>query len=262
VAERLRASVVGETVPLHRLTQPVPRTVDRGRVAIRHRPRRALAVSRILSTRLAPLEAACRARGIALTVIGADGRETDDPEIEMMRADMVFGSGRTIVEAMALGRAACVYDELGIGGWVTPDSYDELESRGFTPRENDGLSVDELLDGYRRELGSFGRDRATTSHAAPMHAATLVEIYRSAALASSSPATPATDRLGAITQELFEAQLRARRARWDLVAAERQNERLREELDAIRRSNSWRVTRPLRWLRRREPHPDDAEGES
>ena len=46
-------------------------------------------------------------------------------------ADIVIGKARVIVEAMASGRAAYVYDHNGGDGWVTPERYELLEADNF-----------------------------------------------------------------------------------------------------------------------------------
>ncbi len=271
VAERVRASVLGGEVPVHRLTQPVViGTSDQRRMGIRRSPRVALAMSRMLSTRISPLREACRAAGIELSVFGRADEPVPDPTTEMMQADVVFSSGRGVLEALALGRAAFVYDEVGYAGFVTAESYPSLESFGFTsagdePAEDLGV----LLARYDRTLGTVGRELVVRHHSAARHAVTLVEIYRSVA-APRGPAAPpdALRRLSVLTQQLFEAEQRARAMEWDRVRLERQVEELdarlgvlQAELDAVWRSRSWRVTAPLRRVRGRPaPEPQPSEG--
>jgi hypothetical protein len=259
VAERVRASVLGGEVPVHRLTQPVViGTTDQARIASRRTARRALAMSRTLSTRISPLREACRAAGIELTVVGQSDEPLLDTATEMMRADIVFTSGRGVLEALALGRAAFVYDELGEAGFVTEDSYPSLESCGFTSvGETRAEGLGTLLARYDRGLGPVGRDLVVRHHAAGRHAATLVGIYRSVAAPGGPSAPPdALRRLSVMSEELHVAQARARGAEWHQVRLERLVEELDDrlrvvqaELDAVRRSTSWRVTAPLRRVR-------------
>ncbi len=270
VADRVRASVLGGDVPVHRLTQPVViGTMDQRRVSIRRRPRRAFAMSRNLSTRISPLRDACRQAGIELKVVGRDDVRLEDPTAETMRADLVFGSGRTILEALALGRAAFVYDEGGCAGFVTAESYPRLESCGFTPDAGEPVeNLAAMLRGYDRTLGTVGRELVVRHHAAARHAAALVEIYRSAtgpALGSDPP--DVLRRLSVVTQQAFEAELRARAAEWEWARLDRElrdfDDRLgvvQAELDAVWRSTSWRITAPLRGLRARPtPSPRPTE---
>ena len=50
---------------------------------------------------------------------------------EMCEADIIVGYGRTILEAMACGRPAYVHEHSGSDGWVTANSYVQLEADGF-----------------------------------------------------------------------------------------------------------------------------------
>ena len=80
----------------------------------------------------------------------------------MADADIVVGYGRSVLEAMALGRAAYVWDIAGGDGWVTPETYPTLEADGFS-----GAATDPIIDAdrmradfasYGPELGAFGFD--------------------------------------------------------------------------------------------------------
>lgn len=267
VEARVRASALGGDAAVHRLTQPVViGTADGRRVRIRDHPRQALALSHNLSTRIAPLRDACQQVGIELTVLGRGDTRVDDPTAEIMRADLVFGSGRTILEALALGRAAFVYDETGCAGFVTADSYPRLEACGFTP--DAGAPVEDLvamLRQYDPALGTVGREFVVRHHAVSRHAVALVEIYRSAGAPAPGADPPAAlRRLAIITQEAFEAEGRARSAEWDRARLERRlwevEDRLgvvQAELDAVWQSQSWRLTAPLRRFR---PRPDQHPG--
>jgi len=261
VKARVHASALPADVPVHRLTQPVAiGTTDARRVAIRDHPRQALALSHNLSTRISPLRDACSGAGIDLTVLGPGDSRIDDPTAEIMGADLVFGSGRTVLEALALGRAAFVYDETGCAGYVTADSYPALEGCGFTPEVGSpAMDLAAVLRTYEPALGTVGRELVVRHHAVSRHAAALVEIYRSAGAPGPSPGSPdALRRLALVTQEAFEAEGRARSAEWDRARLERRlwevEERLgvvQAELDAVWASQSWRVTAPLRRLRAR-----------
>jgi len=270
VAARVRASALASDVAVHRLTQPVLLgTSDARRIPIRDHPRQALALSHNLSTRIAPLRDACQQIGIDLTVLGRGDTRIDDPTVEMMRADLVFGSGRTVLEALALGRAAFVYDETGCAGYVTADSYPALEACGFTP--DAGAPVADLagmLGQYGASLGTVGRELVVRHHALTRHAVALVEIYRSAGAPATLSAPPdELRRLALVTQEAFEVEGRARSAEWDRARLERRlfevEDRLavvQAELDAVWTSRSWRLTAPLRRLRPGSaPHRGPAE---
>jgi hypothetical protein len=262
VAERIHASAISDEVPVHRLTQPVTvGMAEDARMVIRRRPRRAVVMSRKLSVRLDHLADACRRSGIDLEVLGRAQR-VEDPTPAYARADVVFGAGRTIVEALAQARAAFVYDEAGGAGFVTASSYRGLEACGFTALVGEPITdVAASLRGYQRDLGPLGRELAVRHHAASRHAAALVEIYRQAAPPPTPLASPdLLRRLADLHRRVYGSELRARTAEWDTAREARRNQELRyrlddlqRELDAVWQSTSWRLTAPLRRLRRRPP---------
>jgi len=175
----------------------------------------------------------------------------------MMRSDVVFAVGRTALEAMALARAAFVFDQTGAAGFVTADRYPAFEACGFTPVPGAPLTIKSLvaeLERYEPGLGQLGRELVGRHHAAPTHAAQLVEVYRSVMTAPAVPAhaPDALTELAVLEQRCFDLEHRARRAEWERARAERRSVELQGELDRIWHSASWRITRPLR-VRRRPP---------
>ena len=84
---------------------------------------------------------------------------TTEVSEEMAKADIVVGYGRSILEAMACGRAAYVHEHSGSDGWVTAANYERLEADGFA---GIGLrpppSLDALREDFRRYDPSLGRD--------------------------------------------------------------------------------------------------------
>ena len=97
---------------------------------------------------------------------------------EMCEADIIVGYGRTILEAMACGRPAYVHEHSGSDGWVTANSYVQLEADGFagtvlrpTP------TIDQLREDFHRydpALGQVGQDFARAHHDARQVIAELV----------------------------------------------------------------------------------------
>jgi len=257
VRQRLQGSELGATVPVHRLTQPVAiNGFEHNRVAIRSTPQRALVVSRTLRQRLAPLQDACDTLGIEITIIGR-GNEVVDPTAAIMEADIVIGAGRSALDGLALARAVFVYEEAGIGGWIDDTTHGALERVGFTPLG--GHTTNDLkfeLGRYDATLGATARALAVRHHDAGQHAAALVDIYRQAA----PNTTPQLDthvlrREQALTDRIYQLEQRSRRAEWERARStqelEAQLRSTRAELDATRQSLSWRITAPLRALRRR-----------
>ena len=110
------------------------------------------------------LAAACAELGLELAVRGARTEPSDGPAALMLDADVVVGYGRCIVEAMACGRAAYVWDHMGGDGWVTAASYAALEADGFGGRAT-GAGVDAArlvadLAAYDPAMGVVNRDIA------------------------------------------------------------------------------------------------------
>lgn len=232
---RLRASASAAGIPVHRLRQPIGISfADGARIPIGDRPQRVLAVSRRMNQVARDLERACSERGLAFDVVGRR-RESDDPRREMLEADIVVAMGRTALEAMALGRAVLVLDESVVGGWITPESYERLEADGFTGLAGGLLTGDvgALLDGYSSDWGTTARRLAVHRHAAQLHAAELVEIYRS--VAAAPVGTTSTSGVAHLAAERSHWEARAISAEWEVA-------RLRRELADL--------SRVARWLRR------------
>lgn len=180
VADRVRASA-GD-IPVHRLTQPV----DVGHFTLgpppAPRPRRLLLFGNNKATwRSAALEAECAERGIEVQRIGAAaGNMIVDPVRELRAADIVVGYGRCILEAMACGRTAFVFDRFGSDGWLDADSYASLESVGFNGSAGrDVPGRDEwrdALDRYDPATGAVGHDLAYRHHDARKHTEAILDL--------------------------------------------------------------------------------------
>ena len=73
--------------------------------------------------------------GLELTHLGGTcWLRWSDPRPALFGAEIVIGYGRSILEAMACGRAAYVYDWNGGEGWMTAESYPEIEADGISGR--------------------------------------------------------------------------------------------------------------------------------
>jgi hypothetical protein len=209
-----------------RLTQPVTVSYADGiaRTPTRATPRRAVAVSRRMKLLPAQLAAACADQGIEFDWLGGPGRESADPREEMRTADI---------------------DDTARGGWVDAASYQSLEADGFTGYQ-DASPTEELaaaLAWYTPELGSEARMLAVKHHAAPHHAAALVELY---ARVGGGPvrATPAPG-LERLAFERYAYEGRAVQAEWQVAEQTRrvteleaEVARLRTERDRLRRQRN------------------------
>lgn len=182
VAKRARAAaVVPEIV---RLRQPVDTERFSPRGPLRDPPKRALLLGNyLMGDRLELVLRACAEAGIECEQLGYKSAErTTEPEVVMCDADIVIGKARVIVEAMASGRAAYVYDHNGGDGWVTPDRYSLLEADNFggtaEPTATDLERLRHDLSEYRLDMGPANRELAVINHSANKHAQELALLFR------------------------------------------------------------------------------------
>lgn len=142
----------------------VPNFVDLERFAPRQplpsKPRRALVFSNRVGEEchLPTIREACTRFGIALEAAGAaSGRVLERPEKVLPGFDIVFGKGRSALEAMAVGAAVVVCDADGLGPMVTAAELPRLRSLNFgvrllrRPVEADTVAV---------EIGRYDADDA------------------------------------------------------------------------------------------------------
>ena len=239
---RLGAHVATTGREIVRLTQPVEVSfADGTRDPVADTPRRAVAVSRRMTTVTTRLAKACAELGIEFRRVGGEDSESPDPRLDMRGADLVFAVGRTALEAMAAARAVLVVDETAFGGWVGSSSYAALEADGFTGLGLDGarppavpgdVDLEGVLSRYDADLGIQARRLVVRHHAAQHHAAALVEIYRS--VADSPPAAvPVSDAgtLALLAQDRFMLEHRAVAAEWEIGRARAEADELRHELE-------------------------------
>lgn len=244
-----------------RLRQPIDITRFRPLAATRPRARRLLVLSNSLAgDRVRLLEGACKDLGLELTRIGGVGRISTAPREAIAAADIVVGYGRSVLEAMAMGKPAYVWERGGGDGWVTPDTYSELEANGFS-----GGATDSVIDGerlrtdlaaYDPELGIFGYDLVRNHHLATQHAEALVDLLEKA---GEGPPAAANEEMLEALALLVRTQ---RRTALDVARLEDECVRRLEAIDgeretrlaaeahlaALVESRSWRLTSPLRRL--------------
>lgn len=97
-------------------------------------PKRALVFSNYASTAhyLKPVTNACRKLNIKLDIVGAgSGTATDHPEEILGQYDLVFAKARCAMEAMAVGAAVILSDEVGLGPMVTASEIEALRPWNF-----------------------------------------------------------------------------------------------------------------------------------
>jgi predicted dinucleotide-binding enzyme len=197
--ERLakRAAAFAERPEIVRLRQPVDLARFAPRGPIGESPRRVLLLGNNLSAdRRDDVIAVLDQLGLECVELGLYGaRTTPTPEQEINQVDIVIGSGRSIVEAMACGRAAFVYDYLGGDGWVTGETYEALEGINFAHATSDDAMVApealaDRLGEYRQSMGSVNLDLARLHHAASRHAEELVALFERLEPGDPPPNTP------------------------------------------------------------------------
>jgi hypothetical protein len=179
-----RAAALAQREEIVRLRQPVDLARFAQRGAIGESPERVLLLGNTLSgDRRELILRACEEIGVERLERGLYGAQsTLTPEREINQVDIVIGSGRAIVEAMACGRAAFVYGSLGGDGWVTPESYPALEQINFAHASGNGApltpeDVTGALREYRQSMGSVNLDLARVHHSASRHAEELVALF-------------------------------------------------------------------------------------
>ncbi|MFY9487792.1 MAG: hypothetical protein WAP35_03725 [Solirubrobacterales bacterium] len=244
-------------LPMTRLTQPVD---ARRFTPLRDLPREArvaLSLGNYLKgERLDLLARACELAGLEFRHVGVHGSGvTSNPEDHMNAADIVFGKGRVIYEALACGRAAYVLDAFGSAGWVTPESYERLVADNFagttssTPLTAESLADD--LRGYNSGMGIVNRDLAVSHHQATAHTSEVVKILEQ--VVAQAPAQVAATHDG-----LFELS-RLARVNW---RHEGQAYRLSELLNDAERAKAdlaWRLEQAEAELATQTERGDSAE---
>jgi hypothetical protein len=262
VARRLAASAIADSTEIVRLHQPIALAFrEDGMIPIRDVPRRAVYAGRRSPTFETFLGSVCSQLGVELEWIGGASDSVDDLTPAFMRSDIVFGVGRTLLEAMALGRAGFVLDERGSGGFVTQESYERIEDGAFAafdPTPMTEQSLVEQLRGYDPSTGRIGSELVRTHHSARSHTSGLVETY-AAAIDADPPADidPADvlRALGDSSERRFQLENAARMRAWRTTATEHRLDdalqravAVEDELRALRANGSTSRPHPLRRL--------------
>ena len=76
--------------------------------------------------------------GVEVVQVGQT-HPTLHPEDDISAADIVVGKGRAVLDAMSCGRPAYVYDAYGSDGWMTEDSYADLEADSIAGQAYPGI---------------------------------------------------------------------------------------------------------------------------
>jgi hypothetical protein len=247
-----RAEAFAQPVEVVRLTQPVDLSRFAPRSSIGETPRRALLLgNNPMADRREAILQVCEEAGFECVERGQSGPEvTLAPELEINQVDLVIGTGRAIVEAMACARAAFVYGYLGGDGWVTKDSYAALESVNFAHASADEAMVTpealaDRLREYRQSMGSVNLDLSRLHHNAAQHAEELVALFRRLSPSEPADGTPLREfaRMSRVQWQtesralglVHEARLLAARAQ----DAEARADSVEKQLKALREYKPW-----------------------
>lgn len=127
------------------------------------------------------IEKACTLLGIEILSIGESGKVCEYPESYINRADIVVSLGRGIIEAMACGRAALVFDYQGADGMVTRENLAEIQKCNFSGRRfKKTLRVEELvreLKKYSPDMGRINRALVEEHFSANVNIDKLLAVY-------------------------------------------------------------------------------------
>jgi hypothetical protein len=149
---------------------------------------------------------------VECVAIGAPGEPRAQPEAAIRDADIVVGKARAVLDGMACGRAAYVFDIYGGDGWVTPERYPAMEADNFGGEATDWtLSAERLaadLADYRPEMGLVNRDLVLRHHSARDHAQQLVALMRRVTATPPAPIAPLRE-LARMVRALCAAELDA-----------------------------------------------------
>lgn len=268
VARRMRSFATA--VEVVRMRQPIDIERFSPRGPLPETPRRALLFSNNPNAdRVAMIEGACAEVGVELLRLGGPSGHTADTAPALAGAEIVIGYGRSILEGMACGRAAYVYDWKGGDGWVTAESYAAIESDGFaggaTGEVADRATLVRHLREYSSTMGPVNHDLAIKHHRAAVHAQELLGLIEDLATPRPRQRVPFQE-MARLARLEWRAKLEAADLargntylRGLLEAAEKECDKA---MDVARRAQdraertageyeatlSWRLTKPLRRL--------------
>jgi hypothetical protein len=272
VAARMRSFAAEREVV--RLRQPIDTERFAPRLPLPPQPRRALLLSNTPhGDRIEMLEAACEKAGIELVRVGGREGQTTDPREAMHGVEIVIGYGRSILEGMACGRAAYVYDWNGGDGWITAESYPRIEADGIAGRGGettiDGERLRADLGAYSPAMGPVNHDLVIGHHRANVHAQQLIELLGRLGAPRGSNAEAPLQEMARLVRLEWRARTDVHKLQHENVAL---NESLKEAVENVKRerqaakdeadkaarminayeaSRAWRMTAPVRELGQR-----------
>lgn len=229
------------------------------RAPVAAHPRRALILSNYMpGEQRAQIRRVCHGLGITVREVGArDALWAVEDELNW--ADLVFGLGRSALEAMACRRLVVVYDYNGGDGLVTLERFELLRRRNFSGRTHARHFTEAELTteiaAYDPAIAEGVYAFIARDHDVRVMVSQLVGLYEEAR--ERAARSPATARAGAIGQYRALTAVLA-----DVAALRAAAESAEGSLQDIRGSRSWQVLgmyraarAGLRRLRRRRAKP-------
>jgi len=107
------------------------------------------------------IRAACNCAGLSLDVIGVGvGNPVSRPWEVLGEYDLIFASGRSALESLAVGAAVIVCNNFGLGPMVTAAEFDKLRRLNFGSMSSSGraFDVDEVLTQIARYSAADAAD--------------------------------------------------------------------------------------------------------
>lgn len=227
----------------------------RPRAPLPPKPRRALIFANAASESLAvpTIRRACDRLGIAVDVAGiSSGHVLDRPEDALPGYDLVFAKARSALEALAVGAAVVLCESHRLGPMVTTGDFARLRRLNFGLR-----CLDRALDAGKLEVeiarydprdaeAVSGRVRAEAGLEPAVDQ--LLDVYeRVRAEARRAPAIPPEDEARAAAAYLrwLTPQVKTGHLLRDRNRHADQAWSLERELEAMRRTRSWRLRETL-----------------
>ncbi len=235
VERRIRA--LAHPPQVARLRQPIDTQRFRPIGVARERPERVLLLGNYLGDReLEAMSSACQEAGLDWRQVGRHGDLLVDPLTAIADADIVIGQGRSLLEAMACGRAAWNHGPAAGDGWVTPASYPAFEDDGFrgraTPELHGADAFVQAIGDYHVSMGDQNRRLVMLHHSSYTHAIELVELIAGRVRARPAPDAPLRE-MARLVRTQHDAQARVAEMARDLRAMHERFELLHAKHDEL-----------------------------
>lgn len=196
------------------LISVIPNAVDtrrfQPRAELPERPRRALLFSNYVRRPqdFRQVLEACAMHGVDLQVVGAGvGPASASPDLLLPGFDLVFGLGRSAMEAMATGTGVVLWGLEGLGGLVRPSNFEELLRHNFgrgALHRTDAREIAEAIQGFDRREAEWVRDHVRSRCNLDFMVTSYLEVYQEALREARERPVPLAATLEAASRYLAE----------------------------------------------------------